>query len=77
VDELDLVARERAAGHALDGVPRARPRPVDHDDELEAVGRQGLGSQRTEARRHPVAGAVDAHHYGEVTHPAKVVGRCE
>ena len=39
VDELDLVAGQGSAGHALDGVPGARPRPVDHDDDLEPVGR--------------------------------------
>jgi hypothetical protein len=50
---------------------------VEHDDDLETRGREGLGRQRTEARGQPVAGAVGGHDDGEVTHPAKVVPRCE
>jgi hypothetical protein len=72
VDQLDLVTGKWTAGRPFGGFARCVTRAVEHDDDLEPVGRKGLGRERAEARGQPVARAEGGHHDGEVTHPAKV-----
>jgi hypothetical protein len=50
---------------------------VEHDDDLEAVGRQGLRRHGREAPPEGCALTGRGHDDGEVTHPAKVVGFVE